>query len=238
LLLKTKFVQKYLDTEKKILTFLISIFVFSIITVIIILLVLLEDKGQAFLEIFSFIIYLCVAYTIFKFLVESRKNNRLRINQIYIYSHKLMPMLKFKSTGSGSQGEMVENNAEYFYFFVSSSQFMAWSLLAGLLSPDDTKYVGLSFSGFALILIYIYIERKVHEAKSFKYIEIITINRDLFDELEKQALVSKNNKEVNHVEYSKDQDESEMEIQDRNDKALILNSQREWREFNTLLDRK
>lgn len=89
-------------------------------TVILIILLasLLDDKAEAVLEIISLITYISLAFFLFKFITEHLRNKKNMVNKIYVYSYKLMPMLRFKGSGSGAQGEMIENNYEYYYFFI------------------------------------------------------------------------------------------------------------------------
>jgi hypothetical protein len=149
-----------------------------------------------------------------------------------------MPMLKFKSSGSGSQGEMVENNTEYFYFFLVSSQFMAWSLLAGLLLPDDNKYVGLSFSGFAMILIYLYIEVRIHDGKSFKYIELVSIEKSAFEELETQGLMMKDQHLSQQQECHEIRENDDVEPQSISEKNMVNNRHKEWKRLYTVFTKR
>jgi hypothetical protein len=161
------------------------------ILLMIILLVTLDDKNEVALEIFSLVIYLIIAYFLFKFYEEYSKNKELMKNQIYVYSYKLMPMLHFVSTGNGSQGTMEEHNKEYIYFCIFSSQFVFWTLIAGLLLRDESKYIGFSLSALAFIIIYIYIQTRVQKGKSFKYVDLSLIQKNHFIELQTQALKSR-----------------------------------------------
>lgn len=191
ILMGTKLGKNIFDKPWKKRLFSIAIITVITILVMIILIATLDNKNEAALEIFSFVIYLFVAYFLFKFYEEHSINQELMKNQIYVYSHKLMPMLRFVSSGNGSQGTMQENNKEYYYFFVSSSQFIFWTLLAGILLPDENRYIGFSLSALAIIVIYIYTQSKVHKGRSFKYVDISLIQRNHFLELQNQALKSR-----------------------------------------------
>lgn len=188
ILMGTKVGKKIFNTPLKKNLFSLGIISLITIIVMIILIATLDNKNEAALEIFSFVIYLFVAYFLFKFYEEHSLNRVLMKNQIYVYSHKLMPMLRFVSSGNGSQGTMQENNKEYYYFFVCSSQFIFWTLLAGILLPNENRYIGFSLSALGIIIIYIYTQAKVHAGRSFKYVDISLIQKGHFLELQNQAL--------------------------------------------------
>lgn len=90
----------------------------------IVLLSIFDDFTNAVLEIATFIIYLFILYAVVNLVQQYMLNRKLMKNQIYVYTQKLVPMLKFQSTGSGAQGKMIENNREVLFFFLSSTQFM------------------------------------------------------------------------------------------------------------------
>lgn len=118
LFLETKIAKNLFNTQFKKNALLLIFIITVTIIVIIVLLVTLDNKEEAALEILSFIIYLFLVYFLIRFVEEYKLNHKLMKNQIYIYSYKFMPMLRFKSSGSGSQGVMKENNSEYIYFII------------------------------------------------------------------------------------------------------------------------
>lgn len=238
LILSTGLAKRYIDTRRK---KRILLFVFTItitIALIIILAIVLENENEAALEIVSFIIYLFMAYFVFRFIEEYRLNKKLMKNQIYIYSYKLMPMLRFKSSGSGAQGTMMENNAEYFYFFICSTQFIFWTLLAGLLLPDESKFVGFSLSSVGLAIIYLYIESRIQQGKSFKYIDCLLVERAHFMELQEQALTMKDQEQNQKQENTIVRERRGIESDVMRNKDIVLNRHLEWRTFYTILGQK
>lgn len=238
LILSTEFAKKYINTQRKKKIFLLGFTLTVTIALIIILVRTLENKNEAALEIISFIIYLFMAYFLFRFIEEYRLNKKLMKNQIYIYSYKLMPMLRFQSSGSGAQGKMIENNLEYFYFFICCTQFIFWTLLAGLLLPDKTKFVGFSLSSVGLAIVYLYIESRIQQGKSFKYIDCLLIERAHFMELQEQALTMKDQEQNQKQENTIMRERRGIESDVMRNKEIVLNRHKEWRTFYTILGQK
>ena len=118
LILELSCIKKYarIQRYKKIVLFFFAICMTLVLAILIVS--LLDDKKEALLEIMSLLTYVSLAFFLFKFITEHLKNKKNMINRIYVYSYKLMPMLRFKTSGSGAQGEMIENNNEYYYFFI------------------------------------------------------------------------------------------------------------------------
>jgi hypothetical protein len=78
----------------------------------IVLIIVLDDKSQASLEVISNGMYFLGLGSLLMFGIEYRKNEKTQKTQIYVYSTQLLPMLKFDAQmGSGHGGTMVQNNA-------------------------------------------------------------------------------------------------------------------------------
>jgi hypothetical protein len=175
-----------------------------VIITMIVLTIVLDDKSQAALEVISYGMYLLVFGSLLMFGIEYRKNENARKTQIYVYSTQLLPMLKFDAQmGGGHGGKMVQNNAEYFYFFIAAGMFLFWSLLAGMLLDEEDRYIGLSLSSLAIIIIFIYILRNLNRANYIRDIDILQISWLKYTELQDQSIdyreklnISNMNKEV------------------------------------------
>jgi len=70
--------------------------------------------------------------------------------------------------GGGHSGKMVENNAEYFYFFGATLLFLGWSLIAGMLLDENKRYIGLGLTSLLIIVAFLYIVRNYNKANYFK----------------------------------------------------------------------
>jgi len=181
------FVKKYLNKKWMNIIELTILAVVVIITLIVLVSVL-DDKDQAALEVISYAMYLVVFGSFLLFIIEYIKNEKARKSQIYVYSSQLLPMLKFDTQiGNGHGGKMVQNNAEYLYFFSAAGMFLFWSLLAGMLGGED-RYVGLSLSSLAIIIVFIYSLRNINRANYVRNIDVLQISWVKYTELQEQSI--------------------------------------------------
>jgi hypothetical protein len=209
------------ERKKKIIFLIFTIIITLVITIVLAAIAnyIEADFEDVILEILSFIIYLSIAYTFANFMIENAANKRNKRNEIYIYSDKLMPMLRFKSIKFKALGKMIENNNEYFFFFATSVLYMTWSLLAGLILNNESKYIGYSFSALGMVLIYFYIETRIQEGKSMGKKKLYTIHRNYFDDLfaqAKQMRLNNDNLTLNNLEQELMEDTSEHEGENQN----------------------
>lgn len=87
--IKTKISRKWLNIIE------LSVLAAVVIAVMIILIVFMDDKDQAALEVLSYALYLLSIGLAIMFYFEHTKNENARKHQIYVYSTQLIPMLKF-----------------------------------------------------------------------------------------------------------------------------------------------
>ena len=239
IVLDLSFIKRLIDTKLKKKIVLLSFNIAVILVIIIILASTLSDKSKAVLEIISFVIYIFLTFFLIRFFQEYRTNKMKMINQIYIYSYKFMPMLKFQSSGSGANGEMIENNAEQLYFWIWSIGFMFWALLSGLLLSDSKKYVAFSLSSFGLILIFLYIFTRVHQGRSLKINDLLLIERDHYLDLQKQALIYRDRqKNLSKDVIYKNQFDREALDKISNEREAILSRHKEWISLYTVLSQR
>ena len=78
----------------------ITLLIIVVGIVMIILLIELDDKSQAALEVISYALYLLVFIFCILFYFEYTHNEKSSKNQIYVYSPQLFPMLKYESSQS------------------------------------------------------------------------------------------------------------------------------------------
>ena len=231
--------KRIIDTPLKMKIAMILFNIIVIIIVIIILASTLKNKSKAVLEIVSFIIYIFLVYFLIRFFQEYKANKKKMVNQIYIYSYKFMPMLKFQSSGSGANGEMVENNSEQMYFLICSIGFMFWALLSGLLLDDSYKYIAFSLSSLGLILIFLYIITRVHQGRSLKINDLLIIERDHYLDLQKQALIYRDRqKNLSKDVIYKNQYDKEALNKISEERETILTRHKEWISLLTVLSQK
>ena len=83
---------------------------------------------------------------------------------------------------------MVENNAEYLYFFGSALLFLLWGLLAGMLLDEDNRYLGLGLTSLVIIVAFLYAIRNYNRANYFKDVDILQLSWNKYCELQEQAM--------------------------------------------------
>ena len=132
-------------------------------TVMIIILVVEDDKSQAAFEILLYGLILGFLYMSVGFYSEYKYNENTRKSQIHVYSPQIMPMFKYEAI-TGKQGKMVEINAEYIYFFSAALLILIASLLAGILLDEENRYIGFAASSFIVVGVSIYVVRNANKA--------------------------------------------------------------------------
>ena len=144
--------------------------------------------------------------------------------------------------GNGHDGKMVENNAEYYYFFGAAFMFFVWTILAGILMDEDIRYVGLSLTSLTIIVVFIYILRNVNKAIYLKDINVLQISYLKYAELQDQSLDyrEKLNLEKMKVESIAQKEQStEVNVEDVASKRdSVVRTTKEWKELERVWTRR
>jgi len=133
-----------------------------------------RDNAAVILEILSLMLFVVFMIVFGLFCKESYENKHNMSNSIFLYSKNVMPVLAF----TPQKKTMEPKNTELVLFVISLAIYLIWSFLAGILTKEEDRYLGILMTVFGICFSFVFLKSIITEAQYLNAAALGKLNDD------------------------------------------------------------